>query len=96
MEQDQGTLWFPLNWRLDLTSIRLNAGEKPEDLYQRLVSFMDDNLLTKDCSLMHHSVKVETDEEISPTLENVIVLLWLERIHVNLPLLIKQRYGAEL
>lgn len=81
---------------LDLTSIRLNAGERPEDLYQRLVSFIDDNLLTKDCALTHHSSAIDRDEEISPTLENVTVLLWLERIHVNLPSLIKQRYGAEL
>ena len=81
---------------LDLTNIRLSSSEKPEDLYQRLVSFMDDNLLTKDGSLTHHSAKIEKDEEISPTLENVIVLLWLERLHVNLPALVKQRYGAEL
>ena len=81
---------------LDLTSIRLSGGERPEDLFQRLVSFIDDNLLTKDCSLTHHSVKIDKDEEISPTLENVVVLLWLERLHVNLPALIKQRYGAEL
>lgn len=81
---------------LDLTTIKLNAGERPEDLYQRLVSFMDDNLLTKDCSLTHHSTTIEMDEEISPTLENVIVLLWLERIHINLPALVKQKYGAEL
>lgn len=81
---------------LDLSSIKLTAGERPESLYQKLVSFMDDNLLTTDGSLTHHSANVERDEEISPTLENVIVLLWLERIHVNLPLLVKQRYGAEL
>jgi hypothetical protein len=81
---------------LDLTNIRLSGGERPEDLFQRLVSFMDDNLLTKDCALTHHSSKVEKDEEISPTLENVVVLLWLERLHVSLPALIKQRYGAEL
>lgn len=81
---------------LDLTKIKLSNGERPEDLYQRLVSFMDDNLLTKDGTLTHHSVKIEVDEEISPTLENVVVLLWLERLHVNLPALVKQRYGAEL
>ena len=81
---------------LDLTNIRPSSGDSPEALYQTLVSFMDDNLLTTDCSLTHHSAKVEKDEEMSPTLENMVVLLWLERLHVNLPSLIKQRYGAEL
>ena len=33
---------------------------------------------------------------MSPTLENIVVLLWLERIHVKLPALVKQRYGTEL
>ena len=73
---------------LDLTSIRLTAGERPEDLYQKLLSFIDDNLLTVDSSLTHHSANVERDEEMCPTLENVVVPLWLERLHVNLPSLI--------
>ena len=81
---------------LDLHSIKLSAGERPEDLFQKLVSFIDDSLLTTDCGLTHHSAKVEKNEEMSPTLENVIVALWLERLHVNLPALVKQRYGSEL
>ena len=51
---------------------------------------------TPKCSLLTLITTTEVDEEITPSLENVIVLLWLERIHVNLPLLIKQRYGIEL
>ena len=81
---------------LDLTNIRLKGGERPEKLYQTLVSFIDDNLLTTEGDLTHHSAKVEKDEELSPSMENMIVLLWLERIHVNLPGLVKQKYGAEL
>ena len=81
---------------LDLSSVRQLPGERPEDLYQRIVSFIDDNLLTTDGSLTHHSVAVTMDEEISPSLENVVVLLWLERLHIGLPALVKQRYGSEL
>ncbi len=81
---------------LDLTALKLNLGERPEDFYQRLVSFVDDNLLTADSTLTHHGSRVTRDEEISPSLENVTVMLWLERIHVNLPGLVKQKYGAEL
>ena len=81
---------------LDLTAIKLQAGDRPEDLFQRLVSFMDDNLLTTDGTLTHHGARCTVDEETSPSLENVTVLLWLERLHVRLPALVKQRYGAEL
>ena len=81
---------------LDLVNIKLEADERHEDLYQRLVSFFDDNLLTTEGRIIHHSSVVQRDEEISPTLENVVVLMWLQRIHVGLPNLVKQRYGAEL
>ena len=81
---------------LDLSNIRLEMSKRSEDLYQRLLTFFDDNLLTTDSSLTHHSAKINANEEVTPSLENVIVLLWLERIHIGLPGLIKQRYGAEL
>ena len=81
---------------LDLASIQLQMGERHEDLYQRLLTFFDDNLLSTGMSLTHHLRAITENEEITPTIENVIVLTWLERIHVGLPSLIKQRYGAEL
>ena len=81
---------------LDLSHIQLAAGERPEDLYQRILSFFDDNLLTVESGLHHHGTVAHIDEELSPSLENLIVFLWLERIHVGLPGLVKQRYGSEL
>ena len=44
----------------------------------------------------HHGKNVTTDEELTPTLENVIVITWLRLLHPDLPALIKQRYGTEL
>ena len=38
----------------------------------------------------------ETDEELSPSLENLIILTWLRLVHKDLPGLMKQRYGPEL
>ncbi|CAC5393426.1 unnamed protein product [Mytilus coruscus] len=38
----------------------------------------------------------EADEELSPSLENLIVLTWLRLINRDLPNLVKQRYGTEL
>ena len=81
---------------LDLSHIRLQADERHEDLFQRIVSFFDDNLITEEGGLTHHGATVEADEEITPSIENIIVLLWLERINPGLPALVKQRYGAEL
>ena len=81
---------------LDLSTIKLEVGERAEDLYQRLLSFFEDNLQTAGSLVTHHGEAPANDEELSPTVENVTVLLWLERLHVGLPALIKQRYGSEL
>ena len=81
---------------IDLTQTRIQSDEKPEDLYKRLFSFFDDNLVTIEGGLLHHGSVVDVDEDITPSIENVIVLLWLERINPGLPGLVKQRYGIEL
>ena len=81
---------------MDLANFKLGNEERPEDLIQRLTAFYDDNLVTKDCDLTHHGEKISEDEETSPSLENTIVLLWLQLIHRELPKLVKQRYGTEL
>ncbi|EDO33090.1 predicted protein [Nematostella vectensis] len=55
----------------------------------------EDSLL-KPNNLTHHGEQVTEEEELSPTLENLIVLTWLRLIHPSLPRLVKQRYGTEL
>ena len=64
-------------------------------LFQRLTAFFEDNLLTMGCGLTHHG-STAIDEDMSPPLENTIILLWLQLIHRDLPRLVKQRYGTEL
>lgn len=81
---------------LDLSSIRLRPGEKPADLYQRIVCFFTDNLFTRSSKLTHKGKEPTVDEKLTPTLQNTVVLIWLERIHAGLPGLVKQRYGTEL
>lgn len=81
---------------LDFNNIRLEPGERPEDLYQRLVSFIDDNLLKANGNIRHHGENISIDEEITPSLENIIIMTWLRLIHIDLPGLVKQRYGTEL
>ena len=57
---------------------------------------MDDNLLKANGSIRHYGENVTNDEELTPTLENVVVITWLRLVHPDLPALIKQRYGTEL
>ncbi len=81
---------------LDFNDIHLEPDERPEDFYQRLVGFVEDNLLKANDDVRHHGEAITSDEEISPTLENMIVLTWLRLIHPSLPAMVKQRYGADL
>ena len=81
---------------LDLASIRLQPDERPEDLFQRLMAFFEDNLLSVHGGLTHHGDQVTADEDLSPTLENTVVVLWPQLIHPGLPLLVKQKYDSEL
>ena len=81
---------------LDFSDIKLEVEVRPEDLFQRLMSFTEDNLLVANGPITHHGANVTADEEMTPTLENMVVLTWLKLIHTALPALIKQRYGTEL
>ncbi len=81
---------------LDFAEIKLEPHEKPEDLYQRLMAFVEDNLLLSDGGITHHGDAVTEDEDMSPSLENMIILTWLRLLHPSLPKLVKQRYGTEL
>ena len=78
---------------LDFASIKLDANERPEDLFQWLMSFVEDNLLVANSSITHHGDAITADEELSPTLENLVLLTWLRLTHSNLPGLVKQRYA---
>ena len=80
---------------VDFTDIHSEHGERPENLFQRLIAFMEDNLLRSD-NLTHHGERATEDEEMSPSLENFVILTWLRLINPELPRLVKQRYGTEL
>ena len=58
------------------------------------MAFVQDTLLRANSLSPHGQVTTE-DEELTPTLENFIVLTWLRLIHPDLPKLVKQRYGTE-
>ena len=81
---------------LDFNNITLAPVERPKDLYQRLMSFIEENLLSANGNISHHGEVPDSDEEMSPTLENLVVLTWLRLVHRDLPCLVKQRYGTDL
>ena len=81
---------------LDLAIISLKPEQCPEDLFQSLMVFTEDNLLTTSSGITHHGETPDTDEELSPSLKNFVVLTWLRLLHPSLPRLVKQRYGTKL
>ncbi|KAI8522261.1 hypothetical protein Bbelb_020150 [Branchiostoma belcheri] len=54
------------------------------------------NRIVKAREITHHGDGHITEEAVTPSLENFIVLLWLKLLHPALPALVKQRYGSEL
>ena len=81
---------------LDLTSIHREEGESYEALWERYHSFVTDNLLQPTDNILHRGVQPTETEEISPTLLNIMVTLWLHTINSSLPALVKQKYTTEL
>ena len=66
---------------IDFSDIHFRPDERPEDLYLRLMAFVEDNLLHSDSGISHHGQPVSEDEELTPSLENFIVLTWLRLRH---------------
>ena len=81
---------------LDLGNFKLKPDQKPEDLYQSPMCFIEDNVIMRAGGITHHGQIPEVDKELSPSLENFIVFTWLQLIDPSLPRLVKQRYGTEL
>jgi hypothetical protein len=52
---------------IDFSDIHLEANERPEDLYQRLIVSVEDSLLRTN-SLTHHGEAMTDDEELTTTL----------------------------
>ena len=81
---------------LDVVAIQKQGDESYEDLFQRIQAQVDSSLLSTETELEHHGQEVEEDEQMTPTLENLVVSLWLKAIHPSLPQLVKIRYSTQL
>ena len=80
----------------ELMSFSLKSGETKEALWERIYHFFVGNLLTTASGILHQGRRVINDEAITPTLLNIAVVVWLDAIHEDLPLLVKQRFAIPL
>ena len=81
---------------MKFSELSWEEGERPERLYQRVLAHLQDNLLTSGCRLKHDGVAVTSDEVISPTVERLAVLRWMELIHPSLPSLVARTFAYDL
>ena len=70
--------------------------ERPERLYRRILSHLQDNLLQQGSKLKHDEKTPETDEHMSPTVERLAVLRWMELIHPRLSQLVARTFAYDL
>lgn len=70
--------------------------ERPERLYRRILSHLHDNLLMRDSKLKHNEKTPTRDEVISPTVERLAVLRWMELLHPKLPHLVARTFAYDL
>ena len=70
--------------------------ERPLHLYLRLRQFIRDNLLLKSGRIQHDGKVPDTNENMSPTTERLVVLRWLEILHPGLPAHVAQVFSQDL
>ena len=75
---------------------KLEPMESKEALWERIYTFLEGNLLTTDSGISHEGNAVTVNEEFTPTLLNLAVVIWLDTIHSGLPALVSQRFATNL
>ena len=80
----------------DVWNVRRELDESPQALYARIKQLYIDNFLTTDGLIHVDNKQVDEDEEMSPTLQNSIVLHWLQVLNPSLRDLVTQRFITQL
>ena len=81
---------------LSLTSWEGPVKEHPECLYHRILSNLQDNLLKEGSELNHNEKMPSEDWFLSPTVECLTVLCWMELIDLKLPQLVARTLEYDL
>ena len=80
----------------EFTEFKLEPSETREALWERMYTFLEDNLLTVGGDVIHEGEAPTVNEEFSPTLLCVLVVNWLGTIHPSLPSAVRQRFPTQL
>jgi hypothetical protein len=82
---------------LSISDIKFTPGSSYENFYIELHGAFEDTLRKRGETLLFKNNEVlDSDEEMSPTLENTVVLLWLERIDPRLPQKISATFAHQM
>jgi hypothetical protein len=82
---------------LSISEIKFNPSDSYENFYMELHGAVEDSLRKQgELLLFRNSEPLEADEEMSPTLENMVVLLWLERIDPRLPKKVSATFAHQM
>ena len=65
----------------ELMGMKLEPEERYEDLYQRILACVSNNLLKAGGSIAHKGTVPARDEVMTPTLDVMVSLLWLSNIY---------------
>lgn len=76
-----------------LSKIIKAPGETPNDLYQRMFAFVQDNLLKIGSPVQHQGKENVKDESMQPTPRTFITFFWMFMLHRDLPSLVAQRFA---
>ena len=81
---------------MKLHTIQKVDGERYETLFQRIISHLEDNLLTVASEINHDGAPVEEDEVMSPTAERLAAFIWLQLVDKRLPAYVMRVYAHDL
>ena len=80
---------------LRLMDMRLEPGERPAHFFYRMMAHVRDNLL-KPGGLHHNGKCVDKKEELSPTVERLVVALWMDRLDPGLISEVSKNFSFDL
>ena len=81
---------------LKINTIKRESAERYETFYQRIVAHIEDNLLTVESGVEHDGAALTENEQMTPTVDRLIVNMWLNLIDTRLPAYISRVYAHDL
>ena len=86
LANDKGSLWLSVYWCILPGFLRNQTrGRMPQRFISAFNVLHWRYLLVANGPITHHGANTISDEELTPTLENMVVLTWLKLIHTDLP-----------